>query len=45
MSAAAFNHETLLSIALGIGLAAAVGLRVFLPLLLAGIAARFQALL
>jgi hypothetical protein len=32
--------ESLLSIALGIGLAAATGLRVFLPLLIAGLAAR-----
>lgn len=32
--------ETLLSIALGIGLAAACGFRVFLPLLIAGFAAR-----
>jgi hypothetical protein len=32
--------ESLLSIALGIGLAAAAGLRIFVPLLVAGIAAR-----
>ncbi len=36
--------ETLLSIALGIGLAAAAGLRVFVPLLGAGIAAHFGSL-
>lgn len=34
------NIETLLSIALGVGLAAACGFRVFLPLLIAGVAAR-----
>jgi len=32
--------ESLLSIALGIGLAAAAGLRIFIPLLVAGLAAR-----
>jgi hypothetical protein len=36
-----FNGDMFLSIALGIGLAAAVGLRVFLPLLFANIAASF----
>ena len=35
-----FPSEALLSVALGVGLAAAAGLRVFLPLLLAAIAAR-----
>ena len=35
-----FDGQTLLSIALGIGLAAAAGLRIFLPLLAASIAAR-----
>lgn len=34
--------ETLLGIALGIGLAAATGLRAFLPLLVAGVAARAE---
>ena len=36
----AISLESLLSVALGIGLAAASGLRVFLPLLIAGVAAR-----
>jgi hypothetical protein len=35
-----FSFEALLSVALGVGLAAATGLRVFLPLLVAAIAAR-----
>jgi hypothetical protein len=35
-----FTPESLLGIALGVGLAAATGLRVFVPLLVAGIAAR-----
>ena len=33
--------ESLLSIALGLGLAAATGFRIFVPLLIAGLAARF----
>lgn len=33
--------ESLLSIALGLGLAAATGFRIFMPLLIAGLAARF----
>ena len=33
--------ESLLGVALGIGLAAATGFRIFLPLLIAGVAARF----
>jgi hypothetical protein len=36
--------EPLFAVAIGIGLAAAAGLRVFLPLLIAGLAARFGAL-
>jgi hypothetical protein len=36
--------ESLVAVAIGIGLAAASGLRVFLPLLVAGLAARFGAL-
>jgi hypothetical protein len=36
-----FSLESLLGIALGIGLAAATGFRIFLPLLIAGLAARF----
>jgi hypothetical protein len=36
-----FSLTTLAGIALGIGLAAATGFRVFLPLLIAGLAARF----
>jgi len=35
------SPESLLGIALGIGLAAATGFRIFLPLLIAGMAARF----
>jgi hypothetical protein len=38
------STESLVAVAIGIGLAAASGLRVFLPLLVAGIAARFGAL-
>jgi len=34
--------ESLLSIALGLGLAAATGFRIFVPLLIAGLAARFD---
>jgi Domain of unknown function (DUF4126) len=34
--------ESLLGVALGIGLAAATGFRIFLPLLIAGLAARFD---
>src|SRR5262245_23371959 len=37
----AFSLESLIAIAVGIGLAAATGFRVFLPLLVAGLAARF----
>ena len=36
-----FGYDTLAGIALGIGLAAATGFRVFLPLLVAGLAAKF----
>jgi len=36
-----FSPESLLGIALGIGLAAATGFRIFVPLLIAGLAARF----
>jgi len=36
-----FSFESLIAIAVGIGLAAATGFRVFLPLLVAGLAARF----
>ena len=36
--------ETLLSVCLGLGLAAACGLRVFLPLFLGGLAARLEVL-
>jgi hypothetical protein len=38
------SPESLIAVAIGIGLAAASGLRVFLPLLVAGLAARFGAL-
>jgi hypothetical protein len=37
----AFSFESLLGIALGIGLAAAAGFRIFVPLLVAGLVARF----
>ena len=37
-----FSFASILSIALGIGLAAAAGFRIFVPLLIAGIAARFE---
>jgi hypothetical protein len=36
-----FQFESLIGVALGIGLAAATGFRVFVPLLIAGLAARF----
>jgi hypothetical protein len=36
-----FSITSLLSIALGVGLAAAAGFRIFVPLLVAGVAARF----
>ncbi len=36
-----FQFESLIGIALGIGLAAATGFRIFVPLLIAGLAARF----
>jgi hypothetical protein len=36
-----FSIESLIGIALGIGLAAATGFRIFIPLLLVGLAARF----
>lgn len=36
------SFASILSIALGIGLAAAAGFRIFVPLLIAGIAARFE---
>ena len=39
-----FSIESLIGIALGIGLAAATGFRIFIPLLLVGIAARFDML-
>ena len=39
-----FSFHSLVGIALGIGLAAATGFRIFIPLLLAGIAARFGVL-
>ena len=37
----AFSLESLIAVAIGIGLAAATGFRIFLPLLLAGLAARW----
>src|SRR5215510_11044732 len=40
----AFQIESILAIAIGIGLAAATGFRVFLPLLIAGAAARWGGL-
>src|SRR5215831_314332 len=40
----AFQIESILAIAIGIGLAAATGFRVFLPLLIAGVAARWAGL-
>lgn len=39
-----FTIESLIGIALGIGLAAATGFRIFIPLLLVGLAARFDML-
>lgn len=36
-----FQFESLIGVALGIGLAAATGFRIFVPLLIAGLAARF----
>jgi hypothetical protein len=39
-----FSIESLVGIALGIGLAAATGFRIFIPLLLVGLAARFDML-
>ena len=39
-----FSIGTLVGIALGIGLAAATGFRIFIPLLIAGLAARFDVL-
>jgi hypothetical protein len=39
-----FSIESLIGIALGIGLAAATGFRIFIPLLLVGLAARFDML-
>lgn len=39
-----FSFGTLVGIALGIGLAAATGFRIFIPLLIAGLAARFDVL-
>ena len=39
-----FSFHSLVGIALGIGLAAATGFRIFIPLLLAGLAARFNVL-
>ena len=39
-----FSIESLIGIALGIGLAAATGFRIFIPLLLVGLAARFDIL-
>jgi hypothetical protein len=39
-----FSPEALIAVTIGIGLAAASGLRVFLPLLVAGLAARYGAL-
>jgi hypothetical protein len=39
-----FSFPSLLGIALGIGLAAATGFRIFIPLLVAGLAARFDVL-
>jgi len=39
-----FSAESLVGIALGIGLAAATGFRIFIPLLLVGLAARFDML-
>jgi hypothetical protein len=37
-----FSWQSLIGVALGIGLAAATGFRIFIPLLLAGLAARFD---
>ena len=37
-----FQFESLIGVALGIGLAAATGFRIFVPLLIAGLAARFD---
>ncbi len=39
-----FSFHSLIGVALGIGLAAATGFRIFIPLLLAGLAARFDVL-
>jgi len=39
-----FSFQSLIGIALGIGLAAATGFRIFIPLLIAGLAARFDVL-
>ena len=39
-----FSIGTLVGIALGVGLAAATGFRIFIPLLIAGLAARFDVL-
>ena len=39
-----FQIDSLIGIALGIGLAAATGFRIFIPLLIAGLAARFDVL-
>jgi len=39
-----FSPQSLLAIALGIGLAAATGLRIFMPLLIVALAARFGGL-